>query len=323
MRSRAERENRTTFGSLTFTGTLAGGAYTGTTVTLSGAATADSLVLSKDTGKGIKVDTTTPTYPWHDQLGAINVRATGPTAPAYTAYIGSIYAFAFDRAGMQEAFVEFHVVHDYAPGTDWYIHAHWSTSAAPTGDVNWLFECAYAKGYDQEAFAGTSGVSGTITTGVTQAASTAFYHMIAEVQMSAPDGRIASAVNVSITSGTPTLTAASALWTAADIGRTVAIAGAGVAGGYLNTTITAFTSTTQVTLAANASTTVTAQPAFNYRVLDSNRIEVDGVILVRCWRDATRTADTINVTPFLHFCDAHYQSTGIGTKQRNGPAFYT
>ena len=49
--------------------------------------------------------------------------------------------------------------------------------------------------------------------------------------------------------------------------------------------------------------------------------EVDGLIIVRTWRDAGRTADTLDVNPFLHFVDIHYQSTQLPTKGRNYP-FY-
>jgi len=52
-------------------------------------------------------------------------------------------------------------------------------------------------------------------------------------------------------------------------------------------------------------------------------LEVDGLIMVRTWRHATRTADTLNQAPFLHEIDIHYQSTGIGTKGRNGPDFWS
>lgn len=59
-----------------------------------------------------------------------------------------------------------------------------------------------------------------------------------------------------ITSGTNILTSASGLFTAAHVGKTIEVSGAGVAGARLVTTIAGFTSSTQVTLTANASTTV-------------------------------------------------------------------
>ena len=286
--------------------------------------TADILILDHDTGRGIKVDADAPVYPWRDNVGTIKTRTGGLTVPTFAAYQGSIYQFAFEHAtAVQEVFNEYHVPHDQVPNTVQYIHAHWSTIVTATGNVNWLFDVCYAKGYDQSVFEGTAGTAAPITVSVTQAGAAAFKHEIAEVQFVAPGGLISpAAVNVSITSGAPTLTAASALFTAADIGRTVQVIGAGTAGAVLNTTITGYTSTTEVTLADNAVTTVTAQDAFRYRVIDSSLIEVDGMFMVRTWHEADRDADTLSQTPFLHFVDIHYQSTGIGTKDKNYP-FYT
>jgi len=51
--------------------------------------------------------------------------------------------------------------------------------------------------------------------------------------------------------------------------------------------------------------------------LDSDDIEIDGLILVRVELSANTTADN----PFLHFVDIHYQSTGIPSKEK-APDFY-
>jgi len=59
-----------------------------------------------------------------------------------------------------------------------------------------------------------------------------------------------------ITSGSPTLTVTGANFTAADVGKRIQVPGAGTAGGVLSTTISARISATQLTLAANASSTV-------------------------------------------------------------------
>jgi hypothetical protein len=63
------------------------------------------------------------------------------------------------------------------------------------------------------------------------------------------------AVNGAVTSGTAALTAAG--FVSADVGRTVVVQGAGAAGGPLTTTVSAVASSTSVTMAANAATTVT------------------------------------------------------------------
>jgi len=58
--------------------------------------------------------------------------------------------------------------------------------------------------------------------------------------------------------------------------------------------------------------------------LDSDNIEVDGMILCRAYLSATTiTVDSGQVPdPFLHFVDIHYQSTGVGTKNKS-PNFWT
>lgn len=63
---------------------------------------------------------------------------------------------------------------------------------------------------------------------------------------------------ISISSGTAILTATASTWASGDAGKTIRIAGAGFSGGELITTILTFTSATQVTLASNASTTLSS-----------------------------------------------------------------
>ncbi len=65
--------------------------------------------------------------------------------------------------------------------------------------------------------------------------------------------------DAAMTSGSAVLTSSTAAFTAGDVGKWVSVQGAGAAGIDLVTTISAYTSATQVTLAASASTTVTAK----------------------------------------------------------------
>lgn len=284
------------------------------------------LIVPKGAGTGIKVDTDAPGWGWADMLGTIDVRGTsGGANPKWAVYLGGIYQYSWGTVGgVTECFINYHLTHDFIPGTDIYIHAHYSTVAAPTGQVNWLFEAAAAAGYDRDLFEGTDGSAATITVGAVSTPTGVRRHTIAETLLATAGGLVSIADNVSITSGAAILTSSGTPWTAADIGKSVRVVGAGAAGGNLDTTISAYTSPSQVTLGANAGTTVTSQPNFRWRILDSNHVtEIDGLILVRCWRDSNRAADTLTVAPFLHFSDCHYQSNGvIGTKSKNYP-FYT
>lgn len=200
-----------------------------------------NVVVSSASQKGIKLNTTTPAWGWRDITAAFTARATGPSVPSYAQYAGTpLYAYQFSNSATQELFIEFHVPHDYVPGSDMHIHTHWSqTTADPGTAVKWSYDVLYAKGHNQAAF--PSSVS---TVSVTQnASSTVRQHMIAEVQLSS----------------------------------------SGQIGGQ--------------------------------------DLEVDGVVLVRMYRDPADAADTLTVAPFAHFCDIHYQSTNIATAGK-APDFY-
>lgn len=163
----------------------------------------DTVVISKHAGKGIKVDHDDKTFPWRDLQGHIETRpaaGAGSTAlPDYVAYRGTIYGWRFGTLApnnhVHEAFIEFHVPHDYVPGSDMHIHAHWSQATVDSGGAEgvpgvakWSFDISYAAGH------GTAGGEASpfidpITISATQQASTVQYgHMIAEVQMSSSGG---------------------------------------------------------------------------------------------------------------------------------------
>jgi len=153
-----------------------------------------SIVLPKASGIGFKVDNDTPTYPWKDLLGAIELRGSGAADPTFAAYGATAFrAYSFSAATEQEVFITFHVPHDYVPGTDIFLHMHWSNAAATpnTGSVVWGFDYAFAKGFDQAAFPAFT----TVT--VTQACpATRYQHMVAETAaitiaaLTEPDGLI-------------------------------------------------------------------------------------------------------------------------------------
>jgi hypothetical protein len=55
--------------------------------------------------------------------------------------------------------------------------------------------------------------------------------------------------------------------------------------------------------------------------IDSALLEPDGVLIVRLYRNPADAADTLNQAPFLHFCDIHYQTDRVNTKNK-APNFY-
>lgn len=147
-----------------------------------------NLTLSKTSGQGIKVDPTTPTFGWRDILGPIGVKTVGATEPVWALYRGTIYAYTFDTA-TAEAFCTFHVPHDYVPGSDIFIHMHWSQIVVDTGgpagvpgNAEWNFDITYADGHGTAGGAADPFVAPITVTVVQQGSTTQYGHMIAEVQ---------------------------------------------------------------------------------------------------------------------------------------------
>lgn len=151
-----------------------------------------SVVMPKTSGVGFKVDVDSPTYPWKDLLGQIELRGSGAADPTFAAYGATAFrAYHFSASVEQEVFITFHIPHDYVPGTDIFLHMHWSNGAATpnTGNVVWGFDYSFAKGFNQAAFPAFT----TVT--VTQASpATRYQHMIAETSaitiaaLTEPDG---------------------------------------------------------------------------------------------------------------------------------------
>jgi hypothetical protein len=109
----------------------------------------DILILPKASGKGIKVDIDTPTFGFADLLGDQFSRNTGATKPTLATYNGVIKAWQFGDG--DEAYLSFHIPHDYVKGTDLFLHIHWSQTydSATGGDLDFKYTGVYAKGHNQ------------------------------------------------------------------------------------------------------------------------------------------------------------------------------
>ena len=219
----------------------------GTGPTISSPLITGNAALDKASTGGLKVDTASPTYPWQDLTGMIVPRAAAPNACTLEIFrAGQVREWAFAAGDRSDN--RFHVPHDYAPGTDMYIHAHWGhNGTAISGNAVMNFYISYAKGHNQAIFSAEKNVSITYNT-VNIATTPRWQHRIEEVVFTSAGGSAS--------------------------------------------------------------------------LLDNALIEVDGVLLVNF--DFT-TIPTITGgapnSPFVFFLDIHYQSTGIGTKNR-APDFY-
>lgn len=154
-----------------------------------GRLSAAGIYLNKDPGTGIKVDPDAPVYPWRDLIGNLVVDEAGVNSATLTDYHGGLvreYAFA---AG-DKIDLRFHMPHDYVPGTDLFIHMHWShngTAITGTGTTTGTIAHSYASGFGQGEFTaeGTVAISNT---NVTTATVPQYNHRVEEVQLSQSGG---------------------------------------------------------------------------------------------------------------------------------------
>lgn len=147
-----------------------------------------SIALKKTSGIGILVDAGgTPTYGWKDIIGIVTPRVAPPNAATLNTYrAGQVREWAFAAADRSDN--RFHIPHDYAPGTDIFIHVHWSHNGTSiSGNAVCDFYHTYAKGHNQEAFQEEKVVTTTYNT-VNIATTPRYQHRIDEVQLSTPGG---------------------------------------------------------------------------------------------------------------------------------------
>jgi hypothetical protein len=184
---------------------------------------------------------------WRDIIGFLNVDVSAQNSANLGVFrAGAVRQFSFQADDKID--LVYHLPHDYAPGTDLYIHMHWGhNGTAISGAILGTFSCTYAKGYDQQIF----GAEKVVTAGrnVVNIATTPRYgHFIDEVKLSTPGGSVTE--------------------------------------------------------------------------LNTNELEVDGLILVNFTMTTipTISGGTPN-EPYVFTCDIHYQSTDLGTLNKNYP-FY-
>ena len=96
---------------------------------------------------------------WRDEKGALSSAKPGGTSPTWTTFQGGISRWSFGPStSAEELNVDFHIQHDYVPGSLVYPHIHWQNNGVNTGVVRWGVEFSVAKGHGQEAFNGTTTV---------------------------------------------------------------------------------------------------------------------------------------------------------------------
>jgi hypothetical protein len=149
----------------------------------------DDLILPKTSGKGIKIDTDAPTFGWRDLEYMEFPDPAGTDAPQITTFLGGVRSHFYQTIGSNDKMdLRGHIPHDYVPGTDMYVHIHWShDGTAISGGLTLTHECTLVKGHNQAAFPTTKTQTITYST-VNIATTPRWYHMITEVALTSDGG---------------------------------------------------------------------------------------------------------------------------------------
>jgi hypothetical protein len=122
------------------------------------------LVLKETPGVGFKVNETLPSYPWHDIIGQIYPKDSGPGSPALSSFRGGNFRALFYSVNDNGEGI-YHIPHDYVPGTDLFIHMHWShNGTAISGSLVLGLNLSYAKGHQQATFGAEVAATLTVET---------------------------------------------------------------------------------------------------------------------------------------------------------------
>ena len=123
-----------------------------------------------------------PTIGWNDLVQDVNVKV-GTNAPELGTFRDNIAAFMFGPDQATECFSNFHMRHDYIPGTMIYPHVHWSINSLNTGVVRWGIEYTLARRWESTGLR-TFGPVQTLYIDCNVAAPSQYMHFVNE----SPDG---------------------------------------------------------------------------------------------------------------------------------------
>lgn len=153
--------------------------------TFAGALLTDNLTLPKTSGKGIRVDTGASTFGWRDLVGAVEPKSTGAGKATLGVWRGGLVKVWFYDTNDTLDILQYHLPHDYVPGSDLHIHLHWGHhGTAISGSLVVTFGVTYAKGHNQVNF--PAEVAPVITVATPNITTVPQYrHRIDEIQLSA------------------------------------------------------------------------------------------------------------------------------------------
>lgn len=114
---------------------------------------------------------------WKDILASFaSGKTAGANVPAWSQVRDGLYGYEFTATQLKEVWVNFHIGHDYAPGTDLFPHVHFvPLTDEVEGTVRWGVEYAYA---DRDT--GVFGATTTIYIEQVVTANSQYVHIVSE-----------------------------------------------------------------------------------------------------------------------------------------------
>jgi hypothetical protein len=129
---------------------------------------------------------------WRDLFGEIYPRASGTISPTWTTFrsngAATVDAYAFATNDVFDS--HFHIDHDYALGTDMYLHLHWAHNGTTiSGNLAVTVYLSYCKGHNQVDQVFNAPISNVISLSTPNIATIPQYaHNVNEIQITSNGG---------------------------------------------------------------------------------------------------------------------------------------
>ena len=88
---------------------------------------------------------------WNDLLGEFIDRTSGTDRPSQATLFGGHTMLVWSRTALNQTTVNWHLRHDYKPGSAVYPHIHFRPTGNVSGNVHWRFILSATKGHGQRA----------------------------------------------------------------------------------------------------------------------------------------------------------------------------
>lgn len=116
---------------------------------------------------------------WRDLLGDTSAKTIGLTSPTLNTFRDHYRGWFYGSGNRAD--ITYHIPHDYAPGTDLFIHVHWAHNGeAISGLLDMSHHVSYAMGHSQMKFS----VEKTVRMVVDCNGASQYLHRIDEIQIS-------------------------------------------------------------------------------------------------------------------------------------------